>query len=99
MAFSPRRLIWTRSVTTVSSVAWGRGRDAHRPFPLRENETTTHVNQRAAARRRREHRPVGPLFLRPPAGARYAFLHRNVGALQLLRHPRPAHLIYDRHGG
>ncbi len=41
--------------------------------------------------------PVRSRIFRPPPWSEHPFLHRTVGALQLLRHARPASSVHDRH--
>ena len=54
---------------------------------------------REPTRRRDPVSEPGRRLLRPPARARHALLHGDVGALHVLRHARPARAVPGRRGG
>ena len=73
---------------------------------LQLNDRLSHACRRLTSIRRcdqlppirRRRRPTRSRLLRPSARALHAVLHRDVGALQLLRHARAAHPVHDRAG-
>ena len=74
----------------TETVDWTADRDCRLPTAdCRLSYALTHVRRRSAAR--------SGLF-RPPARTLDALLHRDVGALQLLRHARVPHPVHDRAG-